>query len=269
MRPAFVALLLCVFAPPVMADAKVKMLTDVLRISEVIQILQQEGIDHGVELDQTMLNGQGGAFWSGQINRIYDANRMQEVLRRALETGLTDQDVESSLAYFSREDSQRIITLENEARRMIADPEVEQHARRNYEATSGSDDQLLSNVTEFISVNDLLERNVASALTSSFQFYRGLSDGGYYKRSEADILQEVWADQDAIRDDTQSWLFGFFLMAYQPLEAERLRDYIAFSKSPAGRNLNAALFDGFGTMYNDISYALGRAVALNVQGDEI
>ncbi len=58
-------------------------------------------------------------------------------------------------------------------------------------------------------------------------------------------------------------------MAYQPVPLDDLQAYVTFSASDAGQALNAALFDAFGVMAGDISYALGRAIALNAQGDEI
>ena len=48
-----------------------------------------------------------------------------------------------------------------------------------------------------------------------------------------------------------------------------LETYLAFSRTDAGKALNAALFDGYEAMYRDISYALGRAVALSAQGNDI
>lgn len=79
-----------------------------------------------------------------------------------------------------------------------------------------------------------------------------------------------------MRSDTVDWLMGYLMLSYQPLddvETARLAEETArlaeFVQTSAGRALNAAIFDGFGTMYSDISYALGRAVALNMVGSDL
>jgi hypothetical protein len=59
------------------------------------------------------------------------------------------------------------------------------------------------------------------------------------------------------------------LMAYSPLEDAELETYITFAMTPAGQALNRALFTGFGKAYEDISYALGRAVALNMTAQDL
>lgn len=72
-----------------------------------------------------------------------------------------------------------------------------------------------------------------------------------------------------MRSDTVDWLMGYLMLSYQPLndaETERLAEFVQTS---AGRALNAAISDGFGTMYSYISYALGRAVALNMVGSDL
>ncbi|MEE4186856.1 MAG: hypothetical protein V2I76_00225, partial [Roseobacter sp.] len=84
-----------------------------------------------------------------------------------------------------------------------------------------------------------------------------------------EILQEVSAQEADIRADTGAWLNGFLTMAYQPLDLDTLQALVDFSATSGGRALNSALFAGFEEVNKDISYALGRAIALNAQGDEI
>ena len=86
---------------------------------------------------------------------------------------------------------------------------------------------------------------------------------------EAEMLADVAQQQEEIAQDTRGWLYGYLLLAYSPLENAELDRYIAFAQSDAGRSLNTALFEGFGTAYEDVSYALGRAVALNMVAEEL
>jgi hypothetical protein len=105
-------------------------------------------------------------------------------------------------------------------------------------------------------------------MSSNFQFYKGLADGRLSDQSEAEILDEVWSQQEDIRLDTESWLNAYLLMAYQPLPPEAMQAYVRYSETRDGQALNAALFDGFEAFYRDASYALGRAIALSAKGDE-
>ncbi|WP_227271554.1 DUF2059 domain-containing protein [Roseobacter weihaiensis] len=269
MRALCLAICLSVSALPAWANARVTLLMDALKVTEVVSILRAEGLSYAQTLDADMLNGQGGAFWTSQVDRIYDAERIEETVRAALEAGLEEEEIEAALAFFTSERGTRIVRLENAARTAMADPEVDEAAREIYESLRDSDGPLVQLVSHYIDVNDLLERNVSGAMSANYQFYKGLSDGRFMRRSDADILDEVWAQQDDIRTDTESWLHGFLLMAYQPLPLEDMQAYVDYSASPEGQALNAALFEGFETVYRDLSYALGRAVALNAAGDEI
>jgi len=87
--------------------------------------------------------------------------------------------------------------------------------------------------------------------------------------SERDILAEVWSSEEETRVDTREWVYAFLLMAYRPLEDGVVEEYTDLSRTAPGRALNRALFAGFNTMYDDISYALGMAVAREMQVQEL
>lgn len=269
MRAVVLAVCLSLCAPPLWANARMSVLMDVLRVTEVVGILRDEGFTYAETLDTDMLNGQGGTFWQAQVEQIYDVEIITEQIRQALEQGLNAEEIDAALAFFSTDAAARIIDLENAARRAMTDPDVEDAARDMFLSLQGSEDTLFQQVTRFIEVNDLLERNVSGAMSSNFQFYKGLADGRYTDETEGEILAEVWAQQEDIRADTNEWLNGFLLMAYQPLPPQTMQSYLDYAQTPEGQALNAALFEGFETVYRDISYALGRAVALNADGDEI
>lgn len=269
MRTLCAAVLLCVIAAPLWANAKVTLLLDAMQLREILTIQRQEGLAYGADLDTDMLDGRGGPFLAAQVDRIYDIDQMEEVIRRSLEVGLQPEQLDAGLSFFASERGSKIISLETAARKSISDPDVEAAAMERSAELSAEDTQLVRQVRQYMDVNDLVEWNVSGAMTANFQFYKGLSDGDYYRRSESEILEEVWSQQDDIRADTEQWLLAYLLMSYQPLPAEDMAAYIAFSQSDAGRALNAALFDGFDTLYSDISYTLGRAIALLADGDEI
>ena len=95
-------------------------------------------------------------------------------------------------------------------------------------------------------------------------FYLGLVDGGAFEASVDEVIEQTWAQESEIRRDTTNWMMGYLLLSYQPLDDSEIATLVAFTQTQAGRALNAAIFEGFGSMYADISYALGRAIALNM-----
>jgi hypothetical protein len=124
----------------------------------------------------------------------------------------------------------------------------------------GAEDPRLDLLTAFIETNDLVERNVSGALNSNFAFYRGLSEGGAFEVEipEELMLSEVWGQEPELRRDTIEWLYSFQLSAYSGLEDADIEAYTAFSATDAGTALNAALFAAFDTVFNQLSFELGR-----------
>ena len=252
-----------------LADARMTVLVDVLRLPEAAQILSDEGVTQAGEINEDMLDGQGGAGFQLQVERIYDPALMVELVRRELEAGLDPEEREAVIAFYGTALGEKVIQLENSARQAIQDPDVEAAARERFRLLRDSGDVRLGHITRYVDNGDMISRNVASAINSNYQFLRGLVDGGAMELSEEEMLADAARDLDESTEDTTEWLFGFLLLAYHPLEEAELDAYVAFSDSAAGQALNAALFNGFAKAYEDISYALGRAVALNMTAQEL
>lgn len=272
LRTCALVLVFCLsgFAAAAQSPAKFTVLMDALGLAEMMQIIRDEGLGYAEDLNADMLDGQGAGFWLGQVDRIYDTARMNETVRLGLERTLNDEAMDASLAFFQSETGAEIIDLENAARAAMADPEIEEIARQTYrEMAQAGESPRLALISRFIEVNDLVDRNVTGALTSNFQFYRGLNDGAAFDLSEEEMIDEVWQQEEDIREDTIEWLFGYLIMAYQPLSEQDLEAYVMFSQTEAGQALNAGLFEGFDAMYVDISYALGRAVAMELAASEL
>ena len=262
-------LLLLALALPAHADARLSVLVDVLRLDEIAVILRDEGLDSAEDLNADMLNGQGGAGWQVQVEAIYDPARIVEAVRQALGQELSGEELEQAIDFFASDLGSQIIALENSARVAIRDPDVEQAARLRFAELSQTDDPRLAMLRRLVADGDMLERNVTTAMNSNFQFMRGLADGNGLDMSEEEMLADVNGEAEAIREDTEGWLFGYLLMSYSPLSDEQMQAYIDFGNTAAGQAMNRGLFDGFGAAYEDISYALGRAVALNMTAQEL
>jgi len=254
---------------PLWADARHTVLMDVLQVRELSAILHDEGLSYGEDLNSDFLAGQGGPGWQMQISRIYASERIAEGIRTGLEAHLDGELLEDSIAFFGSELGQRIITLENSGRVALNDATVEQEARDRFVALTQSDPARHALISRMLDAGDLIDRNVTSAMNSNIQFLRGMVDGDAYEMTEDDILGEVASQRDALEADTIGWLGAFMVLAYSPLSDDDLSLYVAYSESPAGLALNRGLFAGFDPLYEDISYALGRAIALNMTGEEL
>ncbi|MEM9843813.1 MAG: DUF2059 domain-containing protein [Pseudomonadota bacterium] len=244
-------------------------LIDALRIEETVTIMRREGLDYAGVLGDDMLGGAAGTGWADVVSRIYDPDKMTTVITDTLESALSDEDVGQVASFFTSDTGREIITLELAAREAMVDEDTEQAATEAFEAAREADSWQYQQIVALIEDSDLIEFNVMGALNSNFAFYRGLSDGNALEMSEAEMLAEVAAQQDEIRSESEAWLSAYMLMAYQSLSEEQLDDYAAIYRSAQGRIVNAAIFQAYDKMYEELSYLLGRAVADQMRGEDL
>lgn len=244
-------------------------LLDALGVPQIVDIMREEGLVYGDTLAQDMIPGGSSNGWTATVARIYDQDRMLATVRDVFASEFGDADTTDLLAFFASDTGQQIVSLELSARTAMREQEIEDAARAAYRDLQGGDSEPLAAITEFVDTNDLVEANLVGALNANYMFYLGLVDGGALEMSEGDILTEVWSSEEETRAETREWVFAFLLMAYRPLADGVVEDYTALSRTDAGRTLNRALFAGFNRMYDDISYALGLAVARQMQVQEL
>lgn len=265
----FLACLALTILPMSAQTAPADDLLDALRVDEMIEVMRIEGVDYGREMAEDMFAGGSNPQWEALLTKIYDADSMQQVVRAGFVQAFGDAPADPLLDYFAGEDGQQIVALELSAREAMIDDGVEEVARESYRALQGRETERIEILEGFIEANDLIEANVAGALNASFQFYRGLIDGGAFEMTEADVLRDVWGQEDETRSDTREWLYAFLLMAYGPMSDDQLRAYVELSATESGRAMNRALFAGFNAMYDNLSYALGLAAARQMQAQEL
>ena len=242
------------------ANEHVERLAQALHLDDVIEILGQEGAVQGSDLDHALLDGQGGVFFQDQVRGLYDPDWMKDQIRQALVGHMTESQMTQAAIFFESDLGQTIISLENSARRAFADDGVEEIANSTYRQADRSSDRFRL-IREYVQVNDLIEQNMQNALSSDYNFFRGVAEGQGTARDDTTILAELLAQQDDTRVETEKWVYSFLLLAYQPLTQSQMRGNIAFSRTDAGQALNLAIFKGFDEMYDVISYQLGQAVA--------
>lgn len=254
-------------------QARMAALSDTLKIGRVMEVMQREGIDYGTSLQDEMFPDANAAQWQAVIARIYDATAMRAIFDASMARSLAGDEAALAQmeAFFGSPLGQRIVTLEIDARAAMLDEAVEDAAKVTAQQLQADRDPLIKQIERFAAAGDLIEMNVAGALTSNLAFYKGMAEVGAFEEamSEEDMLAQVWGQEADIRKETESWLMPYLALAYKPLETGDLEAYISFSESPAGKRMNAAMFAAFDEVFTGISLDLGRAAARQMQGDDI
>lgn len=241
--------------------AKIDALFDAIGLPDMVEIMREEGLEYGDTLATDMLPGGTSAQWQNAVSAIYDIEMMTEEVRGAFGEALEGDDIDAMLDFFTSEQGETIIGLEVSARRALLDDAVEEASKENAAIAKMDETPRFLMVQDFIDANDLIESNVVGSLNSSYAFYLGLIDGGAMPAgvTAETALQDVWAQEPDVRNNTTEWVYSFLMLAYQPLSDAELEAYIAFSESDAGQEMTQALFVAFNGMFDDISRALGLA----------
>ncbi|MCU0827409.1 MAG: DUF2059 domain-containing protein [Tabrizicola sp.] len=264
-------------APPVATGAEVSAemaaVIQALRLADLFAVLRDEGLAYGTTLETDMFPGGGGAAWPEAVSQIYDVPTLRARFDAVLQAELgSDTEILRDLLDFYESDlGKRVVGLEIDARRAFIDDAAEDAARVAADRRRAENDPRHDQLERFIAAGDLLEMNVAGALSGNLAFLTGMNETGLYDEAlpQADIMADVWGQEEQIRSDTTSWLHAFLGLAYQPLTEAELDAYIAFMESPAGQRLNAALFLAYDQVFRQVSQDLGRAAGLAMQGRDI
>lgn len=277
-----VPLLLAVVVTPGRADQaaqeeRVTTLMEMMGLDEIIAIMRDEGLAYGAELGSDMLSGGGGSTWDMLVDSIYDVDTMTSLVEQRFLASFGQADAAPLITFFEGKTGGQIVELEIAARRAFMDAAVEEAARESFRQVEGdlaaqsprSIDPHLSAIETYIEANDLIGFNVMGALNANLLFYRGLIEGGALEMSEAEVVSDVWAQEDDTRAETREWIYAFLMLAYEPLEPAQINAYADLSLTPSGRTMNRALFEAFDQMYGELSQALGFAVAGQMLGEEL
>tara|TARA_R110002051_G_scaffold57104_11_gene105906 strand:- start:1556 stop:2380 length:825 start_codon:yes stop_codon:yes gene_type:complete len=257
-------------ASPSFAD-DTDVLFDALGLPEILEVMRAEGIEYGAQIGTDLFPRASNASWAATVETIYDASTMLDRVKSAFKTSLEGDDVPVMLEYFTTEPGLSFARLEVSARRALLDDAVEE-ASKELAVLAGQDQTIrYKQVERFVQINDLVETNVVGALNSNYAFYTGLMAGGAFSDAltEDQILSDVWDQEPDIRANTNEWVYSFLLLAYDPVSDVDMENYIAFSQTTAGAQLNTTLFDAFDAIFDDISFTLGREAARMMSGAEL
>jgi hypothetical protein len=254
-----------------LSQTQVQDLYAALQLPEILEVMRQEGISYGAKIGEDLFPVAIDPDWSAQVELIYDISRMRAQSEAAFTAELAGADVPAMLAFFTTEPGQSFSMLEVSARRAQLDEAVEAASKDTAAMAMADNTPRYQLIRRFAEANDLIETNVVGALNSNYAFYQGLMQGGAAQPGLTDdeVLASVWDQEPEIRRTTTEWVMSFLLMAYQPLSDADLEAYIAFSETPAGADLNRAVFNAFDQMFIDISRELGIASAKYMVGDTL
>jgi hypothetical protein len=239
-------------------QSQVQELYAALRLPEILEVMREEGISYGAKIGDDLFPVAIDPDWSAQVEMIYDIAGMRAQSEAAFAKELEGADIPAMLAFFTTEPGQSFSTVEAASKEAAAVAMADNTPRYQL-------------ILRFAAANDLIETNVVGALNSNYAFYQGLQQGGAAQSGLTDdeILANVWDQESEIRRTTTEWVMSFLMMAYQPLSDADLETYIAFSETPAGADLNRAVFNAFDQMFIDISRSLGVASAKYMIGDTL
>lgn len=255
---------LWVAQPAIAADEdQIDALFDALKMSEITQIMQEEGAVFSATIADDLFPERTDTGWAATVQRIYDLDAMTTKVRADFGAALKDRNIDAIAEFFGTEHGASFVELEVSARRAMLDEAIKTASEDAAAIAMQDRGPRFQLIAQFIETSDLIEPNVVGALNSNYAFYNGLMDGGYFDAglSEDQILSDVWGQEPDIRANTTEWLYAFLLLAYAPMSDDDLETYIAFSATDAGQLLNTALFAAFSDMFDAISYQLGRAAA--------
>lgn len=242
-----------------------------LGLPEIIEIMREEGIEYGTALESDLFGGSGRASWAAVVEGIYDLERMNDTVRNRMDAELAAEDLSTMIAFFMSDRGREIVRLEVAARRALLDESVEAASRDALAAMIADEAPRIGLLEEFAEVSELIDSNVVGALNSNYAFYMGMAESGIFpgEMTEDDILADVWSQEDAIRVETEEWLYSYLALAYQPLSDDDLRTYTAFFRTREGTMLNRAIFAAFDEMFVAVSLALGQGAARFLEGQEL
>ncbi|MFN5999426.1 MAG: DUF2059 domain-containing protein [Paracoccaceae bacterium] len=255
------------------SEVSVDQLGKVMQLDALFDVLREEGLAYGDTLEADMFPSGGGAEWRQAVSDIYDVTGLRDRFDAAMKEALGDDpaDLTEIAAFFGSDLGQRVVGLEIEARRVFLDPAGEEAAQVAADDAAASSDPKVALIRRMIEASDLVEMNVAGSMTGNLAFMTGMAGTGAYGRDmpQEQILSDIWAQEDRVRADTSTWLYAYLGLAYASLSEAELETYVAFWESPAGKQLNLALFTAFDQVFRPVSSDLGRAAGRAMQGRDI
>lgn len=256
-------------AGPALADPADEVY-EILQLDALMEVMRDEGLASGDDMAANM-GLRADQSWRDRVAAIYDVDAMGELLRDGIAGSFDAQYLPALTDFFTSEPGSAFIAYEIAARRALLDPDVEEAAMAAAAEALAAESDRINLISSYILANDIIESNVMGGMNGSFAFYRGMRAGGAIPDEVSDeiLLQDVWQQEDILRQNTTEWAYSYLYMAYAPATDADLEAYIAFSESDAGQEMTSSLFAAFDVLFNTMSEAMGLAVAQRMATQEL
>lgn len=248
-------------------QARIANLFDALNMDEIISIMQEEGKRDAIATIEVYAQRSVDDALSERIDRIFDKTEMQVVLINMTSENMNAGQIAAVSDFLNTDVGMRANTLEITARRAISDDAIEEYALSQFDDVSE-----LARYTQFrdiIEALDLIDQNTYGAMGAQYVFMRQLAGSDQLNLTDDDITEMLMAGEDELREGIREWLYGFFNMAYAPLNDAELATYVKFQQSEAGQALNRSLFAGFNELSVRHAEKMGGMVAELMQVQDL
>ncbi|WP_299911079.1 hypothetical protein [uncultured Paracoccus sp.] len=258
-------------APGASVEAR---LWQALRLDEMLVVMQDEALNQGDEMAEMLFEQGSDAGWRKRVSAIHDPRRLSGLLHAALTEALAEEPGElnrTALDFLEAPLGRQVVELELQARRAIIDQDTEDGAIAAFQQALDIEAPRLTTINRLIEGADLLEPTIAAALNEALAFSRGFgAEGGFtMPMTDAEMLEETWAQEPDIRAMIEEWLPAYLMLAYSPLSDEDLARYVEFATSDAGKGLWSAVNGAYEEVYTAISREMGAAAALHIAGRQL
>jgi hypothetical protein len=241
-----------------MANPDIDRLVDAMGMPALVRAFAAEGEMSAARLDSEFLNGTGGAVWAETVRKLYDPVRLEEELRSGLVQELDPEVARTALLFLESDLGQRIVALELQGREAMLDSDVKEMAEAAG-ALAGPQ------VTDFIALRNLTERNTDAAIAAQTAFFEGMAATITSAFAPPDIEEQ----RPNIMQDTRIWLTGYYALVQSALSDSDIETYTDFWRTEVGATLDDTLFEVFGQSYIALSYGLGQAVGRLIPPSEL
>ncbi|WP_157935854.1 hypothetical protein [Paracoccus zhejiangensis] len=269
-------------AGPALAESRVEApgasvearLWQALRLDEMLVVMQDEALNQGDEMAEMLFEHGSDAGWRKRVSAIHDPRRLSGLLHTAVTKALAEEPAgltQTALDFLETPLGRQVVELELQARRAIIDQDTEDGAIAAFQHALDVEAPRLTTINRLIEGADLLEPTIAAALNEALAFSKGFgAEGGFQMpMTDAEMLEETWAQEPDIRAMIEEWLPAYLMLAYSPLSDEDLARYVDFGTSEAGKGLWSAVNGAYEQVYTAISREMGAAAALHIAGRQL
>lgn len=248
------------------SHAQFDALWDALKFEAMVDVIVIEGEDLAREMS-TDMPAPAAREWDAFVSAIYTDAHFRDALYHNLYDALMrrDADLPSMVAFYTTDLGERLAQNDLDTRRAFLDDAVFDLA---VEAWGAIDPELerVTQINAFVEITDTIERNVTAVMNSEIAYWNGMAqsfaeiDADIPPFDQTEILREIWSREPDIRAFQSEWIYAFLSTTFAMLSSQDIETFLTFSDSAAGRQLNAAMYEAFNVVYDDMSRVMGAQI---------